>query len=61
MIMDKKIVRHSARDSELLIKIRLHISTIICTDHTSTPAVPRNMTNHTDSEMRINNAFFQGI
>ena len=57
MIIDKKIVRHSARDSEVLIKVGLHISTIICADHTSTPAIPRNMTNYTDSEMRINNAF----
>ena len=57
MIIDKKVVRHNARDSEILIKVGLYISTIICADHTSTPAVPRNMTNYTDSEMRINGAF----
>ena len=55
--MDKKIVRHSTRDTEILIEVTLHIGTIICADHTTTPAVPRNMTNHTDSEMRIDNAF----
>ena len=60
MIMDKKIVRHSARDSEVLIKVGLHISTIICADHTSTPPVPRNMANYTGSEMRKNNAFCRG-
>ena len=57
MIIDKNIKRHNARDSEILIKVGLHISTIICADHTSTPAVPKNMTNYTDSEMRINGAF----
>ena len=57
MMIDKKIVRHNARDSEILIKVGLYISTIICADHTSTPAVPRNMTNYTDSEMRINGVF----
>ena len=49
--------RHSPRDAEVLIKVGLHIGTIICADHTTTPAVPKNMTNYTDSEMRINNAF----
>ena len=57
MIIDNKVERHSARDAEVLIKVGLHIGTIICADHTTTPAVPRNMTNFTDSEMRINNAF----
>ena len=57
MIIDHKVERHSARDAETLIKVGLHISTIICADHTTTPAVPKNMTNYTDSEMRINNAF----
>ena len=57
MKIDNKIERHSARDTKTLIKIGLHISTIICADHTSTPAVARNMTNLTNSEMRINQAF----
>ena len=57
MIIDKKVVRHNARDSEIPIKVGLNISTIISADHTSTPAVPKNMTNYTDSEMRINGAF----
>ena len=57
MKIDNKIERHSARDTETLIKVGLHISTIICADHTSNPAVPRNMTNFTNSEMRINQAF----
>ena len=51
MIIDKKIIRQNARDSEILIKVGLHISTIISADHTSTPAVPRN------SEMRIKGTF----
>ena len=43
MIIDKKVVRHSARHSEILIKVGLHISTIICVDDTSTLAVPKNI------------------
>ena len=57
MIIDNKVERHSARDSETLIKVGLHMGTIICADHTTKPAVPKNMTNYTDSEMRINNAY----
>ena len=57
MKIDNKIIRHDARDSEILIKVGLYISTIMCADHNSTPAIPRNMTNYTDSEMRINGAF----
>ena len=57
MKIDNKVVRHSARDTETLIKVGLHMSTIICADHTTNPAVPKNMTNNTDSEMRINNAY----
>ena len=57
MIFDNKVERHSARDAEMLIKVGLHIGTIICADHTNTPAVPKNMTNYTNSEMRINNAY----
>ena len=57
MKIDNKIERHSARDTETLIKIGLHMSTIMCANHTSNPAVPRNMTNFTNSEMRINQAF----
>ena len=49
MMIDKKIIRHDARDSEILIKVGLYISTIICADYNSTPAIPRNMTNYTDS------------
>ena len=56
-MIDKKIVRHDARDSEILIKVGLYISTIMCADHTSTPPVLRNMTNYTNSEMRVNGAF----
>ena len=57
MIIDNKIEKHSARDTETLIKVGLHVSTIICADHASNPAVPWNMTNFTNSEMRINQAF----
>ena len=57
MIIDKKIKGSNSRDSEILIKVGLHISTIICADHTSTPTVPKNMTDYTDSEIRINGAF----
>ena len=57
MIIDNKIVRHDARDTETLIKVGLHMSTIICADHTNNPAVPKNLSNYTDSEMRINNAY----
>ena len=57
MIIDNKVERYSARDAETLTKVGLHISTIICADHTTTPAVPKNMTNYTDSKMRIYNAF----
>ena len=56
-MIDNKMDEHSARDTETLIKIGLHIKTIICADHTSNPAVPRNMTNFTSSEIRINLAF----
>ena len=31
----------------------MHMSTIICADHTTYPAVPKNMTNYTDSDKRI--------
>ena len=30
---------------------------MMCADHCSTPAIPRNMTNCTNSEMRTNGAF----
>ena len=45
------------RDIVQEMQIYLHISTIICADHNSTPAVPINMTNFTKSEMRINQVF----
>merc|ERR1712240_464477 len=57
MIIDNKFERPSARDAETLIEIGLNISTIIFADHNSTPAVPKNMTNFTNSEMRINQIF----
>ena len=57
MIIDNKVERQSARDAETLLMVGLHIGTIICADHTNTPAVPKNMTNYTDNEIRINNAF----
>ena len=41
IMIDKKIVRHDARDSEILIKVGLYISTIMFADHTFTPAVPK--------------------
>ena len=50
MKTDGKFDEHSARDIETLIKVGLHMSTILCADHNSTPAVPRNMTNYTRSE-----------
>ena len=55
--IDKKMERHSARDAETLIKVELHMSTIICADYKNPPAVPKNMINFTNSEMRINQAF----
>ena len=58
-MIDNKIDKHSARDTETLINIGLHISTIICADHTSNPALPRNMTNFTNSEMRMNQDFYK--
>ena len=57
MIFDNKVERHSARDTETLIKVGLHMGTIICADHTTTPAVPKNMTNYTDSEIRIKTTY----
>ena len=57
MIIDNKIEEYSARDTETLIKIGLYVSTMICADHTSNPAVPRNMINFTTSEIRLNQAF----
>ena len=42
---------------EILSKVGLYISTIMCADHNSTPSIPRNLTNYTDSEMRMNGAF----
>ena len=57
MKIDGKFDKYSVMDREILIKIGLHISTILCADYNSTPAVPRNMTNYTRSELRINQAF----
>ena len=55
--MDGKFDEYSTKDRETLIKVSLHISNILCADHNSTPAVPRNMTNYIRSELRINQAF----
>ena len=55
--IDNKIEEQSARDTETLIKVGLHVCTIICADHVSNPTVPRNMTNFTISKMRLNQAF----
>ena len=57
MKMDGKFDEYSTKDRETLIKVGVHISTILCANHNSTPAVPRNMTNYTRSELRINQAF----
>ena len=45
MINDKKFEEHSTRNTEILIKVGLHISTILCANHNNTPAVPKNMKN----------------
>ena len=57
MKIDNKIVQHNAQDTETLIKVGLHISTIMCADHLNNPVVPKNLSNYTDSEMRMNNAY----
>ena len=57
MKIDGKFVEYSARDTETLVNVGLHMSTILCADHNSTPAIPRNMTNYTRSELRINQVF----
>ena len=57
MKIDGKFDKYSAKDRETLIKGGLHISTILCANHNSMPAVPRNMTNYTRSKLRINQAF----
>ena len=57
MKIDGKFDKYSTKDRETLIKVSLQISTILCADHNSTPAVPSNMTNYTRSELRINQAF----
>ena len=57
MKIDNKIVQHDAQDTETLIKVGLHISTIMCADHSNNHAVPKNLSNYTESEMRMNNAY----
>ena len=57
MKIDGRFNEYSARDRETLVKVGLYISTILCADHGSTPSAPRNMTNYTRSELRINQAF----
>ena len=41
--------RHSTRGTEVLIKVGLYTGKIIGVNHTTNPAVPKNMTNYTDS------------
>ena len=55
--IDGKFNEYSVKDRETLVKVGLHISTILCADQNSTPAVPRNMTNYKRSKLRINQAF----
>ena len=57
MKIDGNFVEYSARDIASLVKVGLHMSTILCADHNSIPARPSNMTNYTKSELRINQAF----
>ena len=40
MKIDDKFVEYSARDTETLVKVGLHTSTILCADHNSIPAIP---------------------
>ena len=42
----RRIPSEYVRDTESLIKVELHMSTIIGADHTTYPAVPKNMTNY---------------
>ena len=53
----RRIPSEDVRDTESLIKVELHRSTIICADHTTYPAVPKNMTNYTDRDTRINSTY----
>ena len=53
----RRIPSEDVRDTESLIKVKLHRSTIICADHTTYPAVSENMTNYTDRDTRINSAY----
>ena len=55
MKMDRKL--DSTKDRETLIKVGVHISTILNAIHNSTPAVPRNMMNYTRNKLRINLVF----
>ena len=50
-------MEYSARDTETLVKVGLHTSTILCADHNSVPSIQRNMTNYTESKLRLNQAF----
>ena len=49
LIIDHPMEKYNTKGTEVLIKVELYIGTIICVDHTTTPAVPKNMTNYTDS------------
>ena len=42
----RRIPSEYVRDTESLIKVELHMSTIIGADHTTYPAVPKNTTNY---------------
>ena len=55
MKMDRKF--DSTKDRETLIKVGVHISTILSANHNSTPAVPRNMINYSRNKLRINQVF----
>lgn len=57
MKIDENFVEYSARDTETLVKVGLHTSTILCADHNSIPAIPQNMTDYTGSELRLHQAF----
>ena len=57
MKMDGKFDEYSTKDRETLIKVGVHISTILRANHNSTPAVPRNMINYTRNKLRINQVF----
>ena len=56
MKIDGRFNEYSARDRETLIKVGLHISTILCADHSSTPAVPKNIPTQKNQTRHTRNA-----